>query len=484
MSGVPEVIILGAGPAGLGAAWGLALRGIAPVLVERQEMVGGNAGSFNLAGMPVDYGSHRLHPSTDPEILAVLRSLLGPDLRERPRHGRIRLGRRWVHFPLRALDLALRAPPAFLFRALRDALTERGRGRQRTTPESFETVLLQGLGPTICREFFFPYARKIWGLEPSEISPVQAEKRVSARTAGSLLRRLLPGGTGKGGRTSRGTFLYPAQGFGQISEALSHAATEAGAVTLLGTTVQRVRVEAEGLRIQVESASGEGSPGKASGSAQWLSGDHLWSTIPITALARMVEPEPPPEVRHSATQLRQRAMLLVYLVLEQDRFTEFDAHYFPSLDVPFTRVSEPKNYAGRREPLGRTVLCAEIPCSREDPLWALDEAALTERVVEGLAEARLPINSRILESAVRRLPAAYPIYRRGYEAHLRRVEGWLEGLSGVLSFGRQGLFAHDNTHHALFMARCAVRCLEDDGRFDRERWEGFKEIFATHVVED
>ncbi len=92
--------------------------------------------------------------------------------------------------------------------------------------------------------------------------------------------------------------------------------------------------------------------------------------------------------------------------------------------------------------------------------------------------------SRPLEVAVRRLPAAYPIYRRGYEQHFERLDGWIDGIDHLLTFGRQGLFAHDNTHHALFMANAAVECLRDDGGFDRAAWGRYREVFEGHVVED
>ena len=83
----------------------------------------------------------------------------------------------------------------------------------------------------------------------------------------------------------------------------------------------------------------------------------------------------------------------------------------------------------------------------------------------------------------RRLRHAYPIYTLGYEQPLDRLQDWADSLPGFLSYGRQGLFAHDNTHHALFMAYRATDCLID-GCFDRARWAEFKKIFATHVVED
>ena len=110
----PHVVILGAGPAGLGAAFQLTRRALAWVTVlEQQNQVGGNAGSFEIEGIQVDYGSHRLHPSCDPTVLQDIRTLLGSDLLDRPRHGRIRLCGRWIHFPLKPVDLALGLPPSF-----------------------------------------------------------------------------------------------------------------------------------------------------------------------------------------------------------------------------------------------------------------------------------------------------------------------------------------------------------------------------------
>jgi len=509
MSAATRILILGGGPAGLGAALGLARRGFAPTVVEAQDAVGGNAGSFTLHGLRVDYGSHRLHPATHPAILSELRGLLGKDLVERPRHGRIRLGDRWIHFPLRAADLALHAPPAFVLGVGRDAAARLMRnppggpggsgevGASGGAPgasggETFASVLLRGLGATVCRDFYLPYARKIWGLEPEEISPVQASKRVSAASFGAMLGRLLPGGEGGGGRSGRGTFWYPRNGYGQISEALRDAAAAAGAEILTGTRVVAVRLRTDG------GAASHASPGWPDGGdgprlavevehgpgRRLLACDHAWSTIPLGVLVRVTDPSAPPEVLAAVGRLEQRAMLLVYLVLEQDRFTEYDAHYFPGAVVPFTRVSEPKNYSGCPDPAGSTVLCAEFPCSTRDPIWTAPEAELGDTVREGLARVGLPVRARVLEVAARRLPSAYPIYRVGYEEHFAKVDAWVASLKGVLTFGRQGLYAHDNTHHALVMARAAVECLGEDGRFDAARWAEHRRAFEEHVVED
>jgi hypothetical protein len=105
-------------------------------------------------------------------------------------------------------------------------------------------------------------------------------------------------------------------------------------------------------------------------------------------------------------------------------------------------------------------------------------------VRSALEAAELPIHCKILSAASRRLPHAYPIYTRGYREHFERIEEWLAETAGLVSFGRQGLFAHDNTHHALAMAYALDDCLREDGSFDGERWKQYKTRFEEHVVED
>ncbi|MGE5139107.1 MAG: FAD-dependent oxidoreductase, partial [Rudaea sp.] len=167
----PHIVILGGGPAGLGGAFRLARSGRADVtLIERNGQVGGNAGSFDVAGICVDYGSHRLHPSCDPTVLADIRNLLGDDLLDRPRHGRIRLQRRWIHFPLKPVDLLTKLPPRFAFGIGADLVYKlMPGGASNRSDETFASVMAAGLGQTICRDFYFPYARKLWGLEPEEL---------------------------------------------------------------------------------------------------------------------------------------------------------------------------------------------------------------------------------------------------------------------------------------------------------------------------
>jgi len=463
-----NLAVVGAGPAGLGAAWKLASRGDCTVHVfERGASVGGNAGSFEVGGMRVDFGSHRLHPACEPPILDDIRRFLGADLLDRRRQGRIRLQGRWIHFPLQPWDLATHLPLSFGAGAALDVV--RKRFASPNAEQNFATVLEAGLGKTICREFYFPYAEKIWGLPAQDLHAEQARRRVAANSASRLLKKVLsavpairPLGSGR--------FFYPLRGFGQISEAYAAAARKAGTCIHLETEVLGLEKVPQGWRLRFKIPSGEES----------IEAGAVFSTIPLPALVRLLNAPRP--ILDAARCLRSRAIVLIYLVLGRERYTEFDAHYFPGPETPITRVSEPKNYGSASLP-GRTVLCVELPCERQDQVWNMPNGDLGGLFQQALSAVGLDNPAPVLATVVRRLPQAYPIYTRDFFEHFHAIDSYLEDLEGVLTFGRQGLFAHDNTHHALRMGYAAAECYQD-GEFDRKRWREYRDAFASHVVED
>jgi len=457
-----KLVILGAGPAGVGAAFQAARKKLGSVIViEQRDTPGGNAGSFDLAGLRVDYGSHRLHPSCDPRVLRDLSDLLGPDLLPRPRHGRIRLRGRWIGFPIRPLDLAENLPKSFLIGAALDIV----RKKFAAVPEreSFASVLEAGLGRTICRDFYFPFARKLWGLDPEELSPIQARRRVSANTPAKLLRRT------SGGRR---WFYYPRRGYGQLFESLRDAAQREGAEFLFGSRVTAVQYEGS----LVSSVSYE-----TGGSENAAGCDVLLSTLPINYLVRCLNP--PADVLKTCDRMQFRGMILIYLVLDQPQFSEFDAHYFPDEEIAISRLSEPKNYSAVAEPHDRTVLCAELPCDPKSPVWERSDAELAEIVGDALRAAGIPLRKPPIEVLTRRLAHAYPIYKRGFEDDFNLLDEWVGRFENLVTFGRQGLFAHDNAHHALYMAYRAVDCLGESG-FRWDRWRDYRREFESHIVED
>jgi len=302
-----HVMILGAGPAGVGAAYQLVRKGIARVTVlEQRDGVGGNAGSFELDGVYCDYGSHRLHPAAKAEIMQDLRRLLGKDLLLQTRHGRILLQGRWIHFPLKPMDLLLRLPKTFALGVLAD-MARKLLPRDESGPATFATVLERGLGRTICREFYFPYARKLWGVNPEELAVTTAQKRVSGNSFGKMLRKIagqMPGLKTPGA----GRFYYLRRGYGQISQCLYEAARDAGAEFKFGARV--TAIEREGRRIKAVRY-------QLGGEEFEVPTRIVWSTIPISLLVRGMRPEPPQDVLEAASRISFRGMILIYLVLDR-----------------------------------------------------------------------------------------------------------------------------------------------------------------------
>lgn len=467
MTSSAELLVLGAGPAGLAAAWRAARAGLSVTVLERASAVGGLAASFTVAGVRVDHGSHRLHPSIGPDILADLRGLVGDDLQTRPRNGRLRVAGRWVGFPLRAGELARTLPPGMLARIAGDAATGlAARALPAREPASYAEVLRRGLGGTVYDALYGPYAVKLWGLPGERIDPEQARRRVATDTPAKIAAKMLR----RGGQVPGKSYYYPRRGFGQICEALADAATVAGARIRCDTAVTRLEAREDGVTAET-------------GTGERLFADRVFTTVPLPLLARITDPAPEPAALTSAAALQHRSMVLVYLVHEgAGRWTGFDAHYLPGGETPITRISEPANYRdSAADPSDRTVLCCEIPCSVDDAWWPASEHELAELARDTLARAGLP-PVRLGEVVVRRLRTVYPVYEIGYAEHLSGLDTWAAALPRVTTFGRQGLFVHDNTHHTFSMAYAAVDALA--GSWDEVAWSAARRRFAEHVVED
>ena len=456
-----ELAIVGAGPAGLMAAWQAAKAGHEVTVYEKAHAVGGMSGSFTIAGQRVDFGSHRLHPSTPPHLLEALTSLLGDDIQIRERNGRIRLYDKWVAFPLRTADLIRHLPPKFSIGSAMDIIR---RPFLDTSGDTFEDEVRRRLGKTVSDEFYSPYAEKLWGIHPSEIDGELARRRVSASSPLAIIKRLI--------RSSSSTgriFLYPKNGYGQIVEALADAVINAGGKIELEFPIEQIALEKDSCILK--------SP-KGDRTAQLA-----WTTAPLSALPKMIKPEPSQEIVQAAASLRIRGMLLVYLVLDQSQFTEYDAHYFPGLETRIARLSEPKNYRDGADPENQTVLCAELPCWTTDSIWSATPDELGEIVRSDLMNLGLP-QVNLVTTEVRKLPFVYPVFEKSTRHEREVLLNWGNTFTRVLSFGRQGLIVPDNIHHTLAMGWDAAQSLKANGDFDNAQWGQALSRFEQHVVED
>ena len=457
-----EILIVGSGPAGLMAAYKAAIKGHSITILEKQDRPGGMSASFEISGMRVDYGSHRLHPATPPHLLNDLKDMMGNDLQVRNRNGRIRVEDRWVAFPLRFSDLIKSLPTKTVLNFTMDALTSPFRRPQN---ETFADYIKAGLGPHVFELIYGPFSQKLWGMPANKLHSDLANRRVSSNSPIDILKKLLRS-TLPSGRT----FFYPRNGYGQISERLAEESQKLGVDIRFETEIESVKLlENDSVITKTQNHSFESQ--------------RIWSTAPFSALTKILDPSPSPETLSSIQELKYRAMVLVYLICDQNQFTEFDAHYLPGIDSPMSRISEPKNYREGPDPKDITILCCEVPCWEGDEIWESSDSDLGERMLNSLAEQGLPA-VKLLETQTRRIPKVYPIYGLDYKNKFENLIDWTTSQKQLTIFGRQGLFAPDNLHHALAMGDAAAKALGSDCSFNGDSWKASLEAFQTHVVED
>ena len=236
-----EILIIGSGPAGLMSAYEAASKGHDVAVIERLDRPGGMAASFDINGMRVDYGSHRLHPATSKPLLKILKDVLGEDLQIRNRNGRIRVEEKWVTFPLSFTNLIKSLPPKTVLSLFKDSLTS---PFKQPKEETFAEHIKAGLGPKVFDLIYGPYAKKLWGKPAEELHSDLAKKRVSASSHLEILKKLVLSTMRNGQK-----FFYPRNGYGQICERLAEEAQNKGAKFFFDTEIDSIDLSSPNLSL-------------------------------------------------------------------------------------------------------------------------------------------------------------------------------------------------------------------------------------------
>jgi len=444
------VAVLGAGPAGLTAAYRLAQRRVPVVVLEAGEQVGGLARTVVRDGYRFDLGGHRFFTKSA-EVEALWDELLGPELLVRPRLSRIYWRGRFIEYPLRAADVFARVGPLEVARSL--ASYARARLRPAAEADTYEEWVRSRFGRRLFELFFKTYTEKVWGVGTDELRAEWAAQRISDLSLASALRAALPGG-GETPKSLIEEFRYPRLGPGQMWEEMARRVEAAGGEIRLGAPVEGLEhgdgrltaVRAGGERIEVSAAI---------------------SSIPLRTTVGVAEPAPPRAVSDAAAGLRYRDFVTV--ALQVDGEPPFPDNWVYVHD-PRARVGRIQNFRAWSPWMTpdphRSCLGLEYFCFEGDELWRTGDEELVALGRREVGELVLVDPERVVGGHVVRVPKAYPVYDAEYAGRVERIRGWLDGIENLQQVGRNGLHRYNNSDHSMLTALRAVENLCDGAGHD------------------
>jgi protoporphyrinogen oxidase len=447
------VAVLGGGPAGLTAAYVLGLRGRRATVFEADGVVGGIAKTVEFKGYRFDLGGHRFFTKLAP-IRRLWEEMLGDEFLVRPRLSRIYYQGKFLAYPLVAKDVIARlgvwesALCAFSY------LWNRFRPRREAL--SFEDWVTTRFGRRLYDTFFRSYTEKVWGIPGSEIKAEWAAQRIKNFSLAKAILTML-GVRGAHVTTLIEEFRYPRLGPGQMWEAFHRRVEELG-----------IPVELKQRCVEVHHRDGhvDAIRVRSNGDLRDVAVDAVLSSIPLSELVLSLRPAAPAEVQAAARSLRYRELVLVALVIDEERPFPDNWIY---LHDPGTLAGRVQNFGSWSPSMvvpGTTCLGVEYFCFEGDEIWNMPDEQAVEMARNELAKVGLIRPERVVEGVKVRVPRAYPMYDSGYPEAVAVLRAYLDGFDNLATFGRNGLHRYNNQDHSMWTAILATLNLTDGTSYD------------------
>lgn len=444
-----RVIVVGAGPAGLAAAWELARAGHEVTVLEQDaKYVGGLARTMSHNGFRFDVGAHRFF-SKNPEICTWWRDRLPEDFVRVKRLTRILYRGHFFHYPLRAREALFGMG---IWNVAACALSYLWRRIAPLRPErSFEDWVTNRFGDRLYRIFFKTYTEKVWGMPCSQISADWASQRIKGL---SLMRAMVSAIRGQSGeetiKTLVNEFEYPRLGAGMLWEKTRDDIVGLGGRVLMGRTVHRIERNRNWVTA-VRTMT-------ASGNEEWWEADSFIVSMPLQDCVLSMTPALEEAAAQAAKRLFYRDFILVALVVKR-------ADLFPDnwlyIHDPAVRVARIENYNNWSPEMSghpdATCLELEYFCSKGDGLWLKPDAELLELAKRELSQLGLAKASEVADGCVVRVEKAYPVYDDNYRSNVGIIRGELARIENLQVAGRNGMHKYNNQDHSMLTGILAAR---------------------------
>ncbi|MGA8949497.1 MAG: NAD(P)/FAD-dependent oxidoreductase [Xanthobacteraceae bacterium] len=455
-----EVLVIGAGPAGLTAAYCLTKQAQSVLVIERDPAyVGGISRTVDYKGFLFDIGGHRFF-SKSSEVVALWQEILPDDFIARPRLSRIYYNGKFFSYPLKAFE-ALFKLGVFTSAACLASYAY-AKIFPITPARTFHDWVRNQFGERLFQIFFKTYTEKVWGMSCDEISADWAAQRIKGLDLATAiihgLKRSLWGGRKRtndvkaGGNTVKTlieSFQYPRKGPGMMWEAAARKIKAQGGRILMGRDLVGLEFDPTGNFWRIDVATVDG--GRETYTAR-----HVVSSAPLRELAERIKPVPI-SLLH-ARALRYRDFLTVALMVRKAELFPDNWIYIHDPSVKVGRVQNFRSWSPEMVPEGMSCLGLEYFCFEGDGLWNAADRDLIALAKAEIARIGLIAPADVVDACVVRQAKAYPIYDEDYSGNIAAIRRDLEGSYPTLHvIGRNGMHRYNNQDHAMMTAMLTAR---------------------------
>lgn len=452
-----KTLIIGAGPAGLGCAYKLALAGKSCLVIDKNDQPGGICRTLNYNGYLFDIGGHRFLTRSK-EISSFWHDIMMDDFVKVKRVSRIHYKKKFFNYPLTLADTVIKLGIVESFLCFTSYLW------RKTFPysgqDSFEEWVINNFGDRLYKTFFKTYTEKVWAVPCKNISADWAQQRIRGLSLKVAIKNILSGGRKDAPKTLSEEFYYPRTGPGEFYRRLQAQICAKGSEVVFNRRLCNVRHN--GSRVRAVSVVSE-----IDDSREDIDVGCLFSSMSLPELIGSLEPQPPAEVIEAAGNLRFRDFITVNVIFDQENVFADQWLYVQDPDIRMGRIQNYKNWSPAMVPdLKKTSLGLEYFCNKNDSLSSMSDIDLIKFALSELEKLGIVDRKRYISGFVVRQENAYPFYSMGYAKNVAVIRNYLSGFGNLQTIGRAGLFRYDNSDHALMTGICAARNFLGDGNYD------------------
>ena len=434
MPGKKRIAVIGAGPAGLTAAYCLIKKGFDVDVFEADSQVGGMCKSIDLWGCKVDLGPHRFF-SSERQVNELWLEVAGKDYEMVSRLTRIYYKSKFFLYPLKPLNAFVNLGPVETIRCLLSYFKQVL--RPTTVRNDFESWVTSRYGKRLFSIFFKNYSEKLWGLPCTNLDSDFATQRIKKLSLYEAVKNAFFGGGGH--KTLVDEFAYPFEGTGMIYNRMAEKIKSGGGNVYLEKPIKKVLVKDDRAH-GVETYTDE----------QMLY-DEVISTMPLTLMVAQLD-DVPAIIREKISMLKFRNTVIVYLKVEGVGLFPDNWLYVHSPDIKTGRITNFRNWTSHLyRDANFSIIALEYWCNDDDRLWRLEDSELIKIAKEDFMNTALCRGRVLSEGKVIRIPRCYPVYAKGYKDHLLPVQEYLSQIKNLYPIGRYGTFKYNNQDHSILM---------------------------------